>query len=132
MMIKVILFDGDCHFCNYWVNFIIKNDTDDKFFFASLQSEYGKQQLEKFNLSSLATDTFVLIDNDNYYIKSDAALLVVKELNHWLKNSIFLKIIPKIVRDFIYDFIAKNRKKIFFIKSYCLIPSDKVRNKFLG
>lgn len=131
-MNKVILFDGECNICNYWVNFIIKNDIDDKFFFASLQSEYGKQQLEKFNLSSLATDTFVLIDNDNYYIKSDAALLVAKELKHWLKAFTFLGIIPKNFRDFIYDFIAKNRKKIFPTSSYCLIPSEKIRNKFLG
>jgi predicted DCC family thiol-disulfide oxidoreductase YuxK len=130
-MSKIILFDGDCNFCNYWVNFILKNDIDDKFLFASLQSEYGSKQLEKHKISNIAPDTFILIDNENYHIKSDAAFLILKDLKHWLKAFSFLKIIPKIVRDFIYDIIAQNRKKIFRTKSYCIIPSDKIRRKFL-
>lgn len=130
-MNKIILFDGECDFCNYWVNFVIKYDHNDKFFFASLQSKYGREQTEKFNLSNLATDTFILIENDNYFIKSDAAFIVLKELKHWLKVFIFLKLIPKGIRDYFYDFVAKNRKKIFFKKSYCLLPSDKIRKKFL-
>ncbi len=130
-MNKVILFDGDCNFCNYWVNFIIKNDVDDKFLFASLQSEFGSKQLKKHKISHLASDTFILIDNDNFYIKSDAAFLVLKDLKHWLKAFRFLKIIPKVIRDIIYDFIAKNRKKFFSTKDYCLVPSEKIRKKFL-
>lgn len=130
-MNKIILFDGDCNFCNYWVNFILKNDFNDKFLFASLQSEFGKKQLTKHKISHIAFDTFILIDNDNYYIKSDAAFLVLKDLKHWLKVFSYLKIIPKNFRDFIYDFIAQNRKKIFSTRSYCIIPSDKDRKKFL-
>ncbi len=130
-MNKVILFDGDCNFCNYWVNFIIKYDNDDKFSFASLNSKFGIEQLEKFNISNLASDTFILIYNDNYYLKSDATLLVVNQLNHWSKVFVFLKVIPKNLRDFIYDLIAKNRKKISFTQSYCIIPSERIKKKFL-
>lgn len=131
-MSKIILFDGDCNFCNYWVNFILKNDVNDKFLFASLQSEYGSKQLEKHKISHIASDTFILIDNDNYYIKSDAAFLILNDLKHWLKFFKFLKIIPKSVRDLVYDYIAKNRKKLFRKKFYCMIPNEQIKSKFIS
>jgi predicted DCC family thiol-disulfide oxidoreductase YuxK len=130
-MNKIILFDGECNFCNYFVNFVLKNDVNDIFLFAPLKSEFAKKQLANHNISHLASDTFILIDNENYHIKSDAAFLMLKDLKHWLKVFSFLKIVPKIIRDFVYDFIAQNRKNFFRNKSHCLIPSDEVRKKFI-
>jgi len=129
-MSKIILFDGECDFCNYWVNFIIKYDADNNFLFASLHSQFGKRQLEKFNISNLASDTFILIIENNYYIKSDAAFLVMKYLKHWSKIFYIFKILPKKIRDTIYDFVASNRHKLNIGKSYCIVPSEKIKKKF--
>ena len=131
-MSKIILFDGECNFCNYWVNFIIKYDTNDNFLFASLHSQFGQSQIKKFNISYLASDTFILIYENNYFIKSDAAFLVLRELKHWSKIFYVFKILPKKIRDAIYDFVASNRHKLNIGKSYCIIPSEKIRQKFIN
>ena len=77
---KIILFDGICNLCNASVNFIIDKDKKDIFKFAALQSEIGKEILDKFNLQKINYDSFLLIENDKYYLKSTATLRVLKYL----------------------------------------------------
>lgn len=127
---QIILFDGVCNFCNFWVNFVIKRDAKDIFRFASLQSDEAKKLTEKFNFDITSLDTFILIVDDKLYTKSTAALLVSKELQSPIKIIYLLIVLPKFFRDFLYDMIAKHRYKIFGRKDVCYIPSDGT-NKFL-
>jgi predicted DCC family thiol-disulfide oxidoreductase YuxK len=128
---KVILFDGVCNFCNFWVNLIIEHDKKDLFRFSPLQSEFGISMLEKMNLSTSDFDTFVLIEKDKYFIKSTAALKVLKNISGWLKMFYPLILLPEFIRDWVYNFIAKNRYKIFGKSDACRIPSEKEKSKFL-
>jgi len=131
MQQQVILFDGVCNFCSFWVNFVIKKDKKDIFRFAALQSETGEKYLKKFGLNITDPDTFVLIDGENYFIKSTAALKVARELKSWLKISYPLIFLPISFRDFLYDLIAKNRYKIFGKKDVCRIPTAEEKKKFI-
>ena len=131
MQQQVILFDGVCNFCSFWVNFVIKKDKKDIFRFAALQSETGEKYLKKFGLNIADPDTFVLIDGENYFIKSTAALKVARELKSWLKISYPLIFLPISFRDFLYDLIAKNRYKIFGKKDVCRIPTAEEKMKFI-
>jgi len=131
MQHKVILFDGVCNFCSFWVNFVIKKDKKDIFRFAALQSETGEKYLKKIGLNITDPDTFVLIDGENYFIKSTAALKVARELKNWLKISYPLIFLPISFRDFLYDLIAKNRYKIFGKKDVCRIPTAEEKKKFI-
>ena len=70
---SIILFDGVCNFCNYWINFLIDHDKKNCFKFAALQSEKGRELLEKFNLPIDDYDSFILISNSKVYKKSLAA-----------------------------------------------------------
>lgn len=128
---KVILFDGVCNFCNFWVNFVIKRDAKDLFRFASLQSEYGQDILRKLNLTTKDSDTFILIDQKKFYIKSTAALMVLRYTSGWAKILYTLIILPKFIRDSVYSFIAKHRYKIFGKSEYCRIPSESEKLKFI-
>ena len=127
----IILFDGVCNFCNFWVNFILDRDKEDKFRFTALQSEKGSGLLKKYNLSTEDFDTFVLIDREKYYIKSTAAFMVAKNLPGLWKTLYVFIIVPKPVRDFFYSLIAKNRYKLFGKRATCRIPTPEERNKFL-
>ena len=131
MQHKVILFDGVCNFCSFWVNFVIKRDKNDIFRFAALQSETGEKYLKKFRLNITDPDTFVLIEGKEYFIKSTAALKVAWELKSWLKISYPLIFLPISFRDFLYDLIAKNRYKIFGKKDVCRIPTAEEKMKFI-
>jgi len=127
---EIILFDGVCNFCNFWVNFVIKRDKKDLFRFASLQSEKSIELTSKFNFNALKQDTFILIKGDKFYTKSTAALMVCKELSSPIKILFPLIIVPKIFRDFVYDLIARNRYKLFGRRESCRIPTDQDKLKF--
>jgi len=127
---QVILFDGVCNFCNYWVNFILARDKNDFFRFAALQSEAGQERLKKFNLSRTSFDTFILIDDENYFTKSTAALMIAEKLKSVVKLFYPFIFLPKPFRDYFYNLIAKNRYKFFGKREICRIPTEEERGKF--
>jgi len=127
----IILFDGVCNFCNYWVNFIIDRDKDDIFKFAALQSEAGQRLLNNFNLKAEDFNTFILIEGEIYFTKSTAALMIARKLNFPFKVLYNFIFIPKFLRDLIYSLIATNRYKFFGKRDICRIPSENEKEKFL-
>ena len=127
----VILFDGVCNFCNGTVNFIIKQDKKGHFRFAALQSEPGQQLLQEYNLPTNDFNSFILVQNGKIYQKSTAALKLYNELPWYWKWTQIFWIIPKFLRDAVYNTIAKNRFKWFGKKDQCMIPTPAIRNRFL-
>lgn len=91
----IILFDGVCNLCNGAVQFVIKRDPQATFKFASLQSERGQALLRDFDLSTREYNTFVYIHRDRFYIKSSAALHVLKELGGFGSFFMCLSLFPK-------------------------------------
>ena len=128
---NVLLFDGLCNLCNGSVNFILKRDEACKYKFASLQSEIGIELAKKYNIDTNIVDSIVLIRDDKVFIKSSAILEVLKDLPiGWRLFRIGI-ILPKFVRDWLYDIIAKHRYKIFGKKDECPTPSKDVQDRFL-
>ena len=128
----ILLFDGVCNLCNGIVQFTIKRDKKKKFKFASLQSPSGQSLLKQFNLPANNFDSFVYINGDNYFLKSSAALHVLKELGGSWKAFYAFMIIPKFIRDLFYDIIAKTRYKIFGKRSTCMVPTPDINQRFLN
>ncbi len=128
---KIVLFDGVCNLCNGLVRFIIKRDRNGKFRFASLQSEIGQQWLLRFGLAKNEFESFVLIEGEKFYLKSSAALKMLKELGGIWKAFYVFIFVPRPVRDFIYDLIAKSRYKIFGKRDVCMIPTPELKERFL-
>jgi len=106
-MEHIILFDGDCNFCDKSVQFIIKRDHVGIYKFASLQSEIGKELIKQHNIPE-SIDSFILIAHQRWYAKSSAALRVCKNLTGLWKIFYGLLIVPKPIRDFGYHIIANN------------------------
>lgn len=128
---SIILFDGICNLCNSSVNFIIKHDTREQFLFASLQSDAAKEILLQFSSKNLNLDSIILIETNTIYEKSTAALRISKNLNGGYKALYLFIIIPKFIRDWVYNLIAKNRYKWFGKKEKCMLPTSEIRNRFL-
>lgn len=128
---SILLFDGVCNLCNGAIQFVITRDSKNKFMFASLQSASGQDLLLKFGLNISNFDSFVLVTNEHYYTKSTAALKVAQELGGmWQMLYIFI-IVPKFIRDGIYDFVSRNRYKWFGKKDHCMLPTTALKEKFL-
>ena len=127
----IILFDGICNLCDGAVQFIIKHDPDGIFLFASLQSEAGQNLLKQYQLPLENFNSFILLQDDKAYNKSTGALKVARQIKGaWSWLYIFM-IIPKFIRDAVYDWIAQNRYKWFGKKDACMIPTPKLRARFL-
>lgn len=123
-MIKnpIILFDGVCNLCNGTVDFIIRNDREKQFRFVALQSESGKILSKEFNFPA-GTDSVILIYEGKVYYESEAALKIAGLLSFpWNLTKIFC-VVPKILRDKIYEWIARNRYKWFGKKNTCRVPT---------
>ncbi len=127
----VILFDGVCNFCNAGVNFVIRHDKRDRFRFAPLQSPVAAALLEKAGLDQGKMDTFVLLDEGAVYVKSGAGLRVLKQLGFPWSMAWILIILPKPLRDAMYNWIVRNRYRWFGKREECMVPDAQVRRKFL-
>ena len=129
---KLVLFDGVCNLCDASVQYIIKHDKNDLFRFTALQSELGEQIIKKFDIDRTKTDSILLYSEDNgISYKSTAALKIASKLG-FPRNlmSVFI-IIPAFIRNWVYDYIAKNRYKWYGQKEECMIPSPELKSKFL-
>jgi predicted DCC family thiol-disulfide oxidoreductase YuxK len=128
----IILFDGVCNFCNASINFVIDRDSRNKFRFAALQSDTGRQLLGQYGVQdSSSLDSVVLIKNNKVYKKSAAALEIVKDLQGLWPALYLFRIFPSFLLDILYDVIARNRYKLFGRTDACRIPTPQLRQKFL-
>ena len=127
----VVLFDGVCNLCNGFVHFIIKRDTKARIKFAALQSNISKIILQKKAIKDDEMNSVIVLINDEIYTKSTAAILLLVELGGFWKCVYLFYFIPKFIRDFFYNIIAKNRYKVFGKKNSCLIPSKELAVRFI-
>jgi len=127
----VLLFDGTCNLCNGSIQFIIPRDPAGKLRFAPLQSALGSRVRQAAGLSTDDLETVVLIEDGMAYTKSDAAIRVAEHLGGIYRLLSLGRLVPRGVRDRVYDFVAEHRYDWFGRKDQCMIPDDDVRDRFI-
>ncbi|MBZ5534873.1 MAG: thiol-disulfide oxidoreductase DCC family protein [Acidobacteriia bacterium] len=128
---SIILFDGVCNFCNGSVRFIINRDPQKHFKFAPLQSPAAQTLLQKHGLSLEPLDTFILIEEGKTYSRSTAALRIARQLKGLWPALYVLILVPRAIRDSLYNILARNRYKLFGRRGTCMIPSPELRDRFM-
>ncbi|MDC1221691.1 thiol-disulfide oxidoreductase DCC family protein [Salibacteraceae bacterium] len=128
---NVILFDGVCNLCNGFVQFLIKQDSKGSFKFASLQSQSAQDLLLTENMSADRFDSVVYISGGEVWQKSAAVLRILNDVGGLWKMFYVLIIIPRIISDAVYDFVATNRYRMFGKRQECMVPTDELRSRFL-
>lgn len=126
---KVILFDGECNFCNFWIRFIIDRDHKQQFLFTSLKSAYANHWKAKHNI--VWEDSVYLIIGEQIYNRSDAVIHIAKELGGMWTLLSLARIIPRYIRDWLYDLIAKHRYQWFGKNQQCMLPTPELQKRFL-
>ncbi len=127
----IVLFDGVCNLCNGAVQFIIKRDREEKFMFASLQSAFGKAQLLKTGLDPESLQSIIVIDSNLVLQRSDAALKIASHLDGLWSTLAVFKIVPRFIRDGVYNFIARYRYSLFGKQDSCMIPTAELKARFV-
>ena len=128
---KLIIFDGVCNFCNASTNFIIRRDPNAIFTFTTVQSGTGTKLLSDLGLDPNDPNTFVLIQNGEVFLRSNAALEISKYLTRAWPLIFYLRFIPVIIRDSVYKLVARNRYKIMGKRDVCMIPSEDIKARFI-
>ena len=126
-----ILFDGICNFCNSAVNFTIKRNKKANICFAPMQTAAGQKLLQQYNLPADDMQSFIFIENGIAYKQSTAALKVCRHLRGLWPLCYGFIIVPKFIRDGIYNWIAKNRYKWFGVRQQCMKPTPEVKARLL-
>jgi len=128
----VVLFDGVCNLCNGSIQFIVRRDPNGYFRFASLQSEYGRALLREHGLDEADLFSVILVEDGKAYARSDAALRIARRLAGGWKAAGALRVVPRALRDRVYDLVARNRYRWFGRRDTCMIPTPELRERFLG
>ena len=133
----IVLYDGVCGLCNRLVQFVLKNDRNDVFRFASLQSKLAEQILVRHRLRSESLETvYVVLDyglaKERLLSRLQAVVYVLQQLGGPLAYvSAILRVLPAPVQNFLYGLVARNRYRVFGRYETCPLPDDDTRSKFL-
>lgn len=127
----ILLFDGVCNLCNASVQWVLRHDRKGVFRFAALQSDAGEALLLRFGMPSADFDTVVMVAGDRVFTRSDAALEIVRRIGGaWSLLTVF-KIVPRPLRNAVYDWVARHRYRWFGRTESCMIPRPEWANRFL-
>jgi predicted DCC family thiol-disulfide oxidoreductase YuxK len=130
-MNDVVVFDGICNLCSHSVQFILRHEVKPEILFASVQSPPGSKLLREFGFVPEDVKTFVLISGGRAYAKSTAAIRVARKLRGPWKLLAAVWVIPRPVRDYLYDVIARNRYRWFGKLEACMVPTQSLASRFL-
>ena len=133
----IVLYDCLCGLCDGVVQFLLRRDAEDIFRFAPQQSDFAKRILSRHGLDVNSTQTIYLIGNyglasELVFTKSDVTLRIANELGGIWNAAQFARLLPHSVRDAAYDFVARNRFRIFGKRTECRLVGAAEQHKFLS
>jgi len=129
----IILFDGMCNLCSRAVRVVLRRDRAKVFRFAAMQSAAGREMLREHGLSERGVEYLVLVEGGRAYVKSDAVIRIASRLTWpWRWWAAVARVVPRVVRDFKYDLIARVRYRLFGKRTTCLLTSPGAGERFLS
>ncbi|MPZ21786.1 MAG: DUF393 domain-containing protein [Luteitalea sp.] len=127
----IVLYDGVCGLCHRSVRFLLRHDPRGRLRFAALQSSLGRALLTRHHLAPDVLDTLVLIERERASTRSDAVLGAARYLARPWRYLALLRVLPRAIRDRLYDRVARSRYRWFGRLDACPLPSPAHRARFL-
>ncbi len=132
----VLLYDGTCGFCHATVRFILRRDRGGTLRFASLSSDFGTSLLSE-SADVQSVDSMVWVGPSNgqrktLAVRSAAALHIARYLGGAWRLTLVFWVVPRPIRDWVYDFVARHRHKLMGQSDECFVPPPEARQRFLN
>ena len=132
----LLLYDGVCGLCSRVLQFVLEHDRRGIFSFAALQSEAGRTMVRRWGGNPDELTTFYVCANyrspsARMLARSDAALFIAREIGWPWKAFAAARVMPKVLRDAVYDLVASTRYRLFGRLDRCLVPRSEVRSRFI-
>lgn len=129
-MTDIVIFDGICNLCARSVQFILRHESEPRFQFSPVQSAAGARILSEHGFSAADVDTFVLVSEGKVYTRSTAALRIARHFKNAWRLLRVLWVVPRTVRDALYDFVARNRYSWYGKSDSCMVPTPELSARF--
>lgn len=127
----ILLYDGLCGFCDGAVQFILRHDRRGAVRFAPLQGPTAAAVIAR-HPELAGVDSLILVEGDQVRVRSDGALRVARLMGGaWPALAAVLRLVPRLVRDGVYDLIARNRFRLAGRRDACRLPAPGERGRFL-
>lgn len=128
----IVLFDGVCNLCSSWVRFCLPRDRSGTIRFGALQEPPSQALLKQHGLSQDKFDSIVVIEGAVVYQRSAAVIRILRRLGpFWSSLGFMSQIVPQVLRDGVYDRIARSRYRWFGKTEACYLPTSEERKRFL-
>ncbi len=127
----IILFDAECILCSANAQFVLTHDRTKRFRLAAMQGEVGSGLYRRFGIDPTNPDSIIVVDGDKMLRDSDAVLAIYAGLGWPWKALALLRLVPRVLRDPLYLFVARNRYRIFGRRESCWLPSPEFRDRLL-
>ena len=132
----LVLYDGVCGLCNRLLQFLLQHDHRAVFVFASLQSATGQATVARYGGNPEELSSFYVVANfrtsdARVFTRSDAALFVASQLGWPWKAVGVARVVPRVLRNALYDVIARTRYRVFGRYDQCLVPRPEIRSRFV-
>lgn len=128
----VLLFDGDCAFCNGYVRWLLRHERDSRYQLSALQSLAARSLLSPFGVDANDLSSVLVIDGGRLYRKTDAILHLLGEL-HWPWPLLrILSLVPRILRDSVYDYVGARRYHWWGRADICVLADLNLRARVLS
>jgi predicted DCC family thiol-disulfide oxidoreductase YuxK len=125
-----LLFDGYCHVCSGSVRFLLTRDRTQQFTYVPCQSPWGREIMDRFGIDRDFAETFAFVDKGRILFQSDAAIAALSRLPFWRWATLF-RHLPRALRDWAYDLLARNRYKWFGKRDQCMVLPPGIKARFL-
>ncbi len=127
----IILFDAECILCSANAQFVLTHDRKKRFRLAAMQGEVGSGLYRRFGIDPTNPDSIIVVDGDKMLRDSDAVLAIYAGLGWPWKALALFRLVPRVIRDPLYLFVARNRYRIFGRRESCWLPSPEFRDRLL-
>ena len=127
----VIVFDAQCVLCSANAQFVLKHDRRDHFRHASMQGEVGAALFRRFGIDPADPETIILVDGDSVRLNSDAVIAIYAGLGWPWRAAAALRLVPRVLRDPVYRWVARNRYRLFGRRETCWLPTAEQARRVL-
>ncbi len=128
---SIWLYDGACALCSGSVQYALKHERDHAIRFVAIQSPEGRALAKRYGIDPDDPETFLFVDGGRAWPKSDGVLALVEHLSGPARLLKLGRVLPRAVRDWLYDRIARNRYRLFGRKDVCGLPDPAQRHRFV-
>jgi predicted DCC family thiol-disulfide oxidoreductase YuxK len=127
----IIVFDAECLLCSVNAQFVLNHDRRGRFLLASMQGEAGSALYRRFGIDPADPDTLIVVEGDRVRRDSDAILAIWAGLGWPWRAGAMFRLVPRLLRDPVYRWVARNRYRLFGRRDTCWLPHPAFRDRML-